>query len=58
MNILEINFYFRNKFVYVIENKQKKFELFSSTSFIIVIIIDDAILSQTFLRIFTSQNYF
>ena len=42
----------------MIENKQKVFELFSSTSFIIVINIDDAILSQIFLKVFASQTRF
>ena len=52
--MLKINFYFCNKFVYMIENEQKFLESFSSTSFIIMINIDDAILSQTFLKVFAS----
>ena len=40
----------------MIEIKSKLFELISSTSFIIVTNIDDAILSQTFFEIFASQK--
>ena len=54
--MLKINFYSRNRFVLMIEIKQKLLELISSTSFIIVININDAILSQTFLEIRVSQN--
>ena len=54
--MLKINFYSRNKFVLIIEIKQKLFVLISSTSFIIVININDAILSQTFLEVRVSQN--
>ena len=42
----------------MIEIKQKLFVLISLTSFIIVINIDNVILSQTFFEIFTSQNRF
>ena len=58
MNVLKINFYFRNKFVYLIKNKQKFLELFSSTSFIIEINIIDAILLQTLLKVLVSQSRF
>ena len=40
----------------MIKIKQEFFELISLTSFIIVINIDDAILSQIFLRVFASQK--
>ena len=40
----------------MIEIKQELFELISLTSFTIVTSIDDAILSQTLLRILASQK--
>ena len=42
----------------MIKIKQEFFELISLTSFIIVINIDDAILSQIFLKVFASQTRF
>ena len=56
--MLKINFYFGNKFVLMIKIKQKLLELILSTSFVIVINIDNVILSQIFLKKFVSQNCF
>ena len=40
----------------MIENKQKNFELISLTSIVIVININNTILSQIFFKVFASQN--